>query len=142
MTLGRKQLGDWLPIKLLCRNTSFAEAAPVIAPSYTIYPNDSDSPVTGADTVSMPPIHRDELTGHFRSFHKLDSNFSTGQYRILKEYTIGSSAFAKEDRFEIVAGGHTGGAYVSLFWYSRPHADFLIGQLDDGTIEMRPSPRI
>lgn len=140
MNLGRRELGEWLPIYLVCRSGPLVEAAPVVAPAYSIYPGDSDTPLES--DVTMPPINRDELTGHFLAHHRLGPKFSTGHYRVLKEWTVGTNSFAETDSFEIVGGGSSKGAYVGLFWYERPHAKYLIGQLDDGTIERRPSPRL
>jgi hypothetical protein len=41
-----------------------------------------------------------------------------------------------------MAGGNAKGAYVALHYYPRPHANYIVGQLDDGTLEMRRGPKV
>jgi hypothetical protein len=60
----------------------------------------------------------------------LGSSFPAGRYRVSYHWTVGGYAGEAEDNFEVAAGGDPAGAVISLCWYERPHANFLIMQLD------------
>lgn len=133
--LGEYFLGEWVSIPLV------AASNPDAAPTVTIY-KANDTPVTGADTITMPPFAQGEQDGFFNRDVQLDANFSAGRYQVLVEYAISASNRAEQHFFQVKAGGNAKGAYVALHYYPRPHAKYLVGQLDDGTLEFRRGPKI
>lgn len=139
--LGEYLLGEWIPIPLVCRDASGNESNPTAAPTLNIY-KANDTPVTGYDDVTVPPFAQGERTGYFNKNVFLNSNFSAGRYIALLQYAVSGSNKAELHFFEVVAGGNAKGAYVALFYYPRPHANYIVGQLDDGTLEMRRGPRL
>lgn len=140
--LGRYQLGEYVRIPVQTRNASAAETAPSAAPTYTLY-KANDTPITGHDTVTMPPKFLGLLTGWFESEIRLSSTFSAGRYNVLIEYSIsGGHTGAEQHSFDVVAGGNANGAYIGLQWYPRPHAKFLVGLLDSNTLEARKNPKV
>lgn len=139
--LGEYFLGEWVPVPVTCVNSSGAIANPSAAPTLSIYKAD-DTPITGANDVTMPPFAQGEQTGFFKRDVQLDSNFSAGRYNCLIEYTVGGSAKVETHSFRVMAGGNAKGAYVALWYYPRPHANYIVGQLDDGTLEARRGPKL
>lgn len=140
MFIGRFQLGDFLPLSVQCM-TSSGEVAPTAAPNYTIY-NSSDTIVTGADDVKLPPLDKSILTGWFAGEHQLGSNFSNGIYTVRIEWASGGSNYAKVFGFQIVPGGNSTGAYIGMEFFTPPHANYVVGMSDAGTVEGRKNPRV
>ena len=136
----RYALGEWLSVHVLCRDTNDDPVAPTAAPTYTIYTNADDSSPTGYDTVTFEPYNQDALTGWFHTVVHLGSGLSTGQHRLLVEWAENGNAHNLLHRFEIVAGGNTSGAYTQLHAQRYPHAEFVIGQTDSGSLELNRSP--
>ena len=137
--LGEYFLGEWVHIPVVCKDASDDEAAPDAAPTLTIYKAD-DTPIV--DGVTMPPLAEGELDSLFSLEVQLDSDFSAGRYIALVEYAVSASNKAEVHFFRVMAGGHASGAYVALHYYPRPHARYLVGQLDNGTLEFRRGPKL
>lgn len=140
MYLGEYFQGEWVSVPLVTANTSDVEADADAAPTVSIY-KASDTPITGADDETMAPFAQGERVGFFNRDFQLDSNFTAGRYIVLVEYTITSDK-ADLHFFEVVAGGDDKGAYVAMFYYRRPHANYIVGQRDDGELEFRRGPKI
>lgn len=139
MYLGEYLLGEWVSIPVVCRNASRAESNPTAAPVLSIYKAD-DTPIV--DDVTMAPFAQGERTGYFNRDVQLGASFSTGRYFALIQYAVSGSNKAELHFFEVRAGGNAKGAYVALHYYPRPQAKFIVGQLDDGTLEMRRGPKL
>lgn len=139
--IGRFILGDFLPLHVMCINGSLVEAAPTTAASYTIY-DSSGTVITGADDVKMAPHDKPTRTGWFYAEHRLGSNFSAGRHDVLVEYTVSGSVRTRQFCFEIVAGGHTSGAYIGLEYQASPQARFVVGLPEAGTLEQRKGPSV
>jgi hypothetical protein len=139
--LGEFFQGEWVNIPVVCRNASLAEANATAAPVLNIYRADN-TPITGADDITMAPFAQGERTGYFNRAVQLDSNFTAGRYVCHIAYAVSGSNKAELHFFQVVAGGNAKGAYVALWYYPRPHAKYIVGQLDDGTLEMRRGPKI
>lgn len=136
--LGRYQLGDWLPINEECFTTAATEVAPTAHPTVSIY-KANDTPVL--DAAKLAPFDKPTRTGWFRTEVFLGSSYSTGRYHGLISWASGGSNYATQFCFDIVAGGNNSGTYIGLEHYRRPHADYVVGLLDGGTLEFRRNPR-
>lgn len=134
--LGRFQLGDWLPIQMVTYDETRQPVAPTAAPVMTIY----DASGTATLSRSIPPMHVGVKTGLFKFEQPLNSDFSAQQYFAHVSWTEGTHDGAELFAFRVVAGGNNKGAYDSLYFYSRPHADFIVGKTDMGTLETRRNP--
>lgn len=141
MYLGEYFLGEWVEIPVWCRAADGTETAPDAAPSLTIF-KANDTPVTNHDGLTMPPLAEGKVTGLFQRDVQLGSNFSAGRYIVLVEYEVSSSAKADVHFFRVMAGGNASGAYVAMHYYPRPHGKYIVGQLDDGTLEQRRGPKL
>lgn len=137
--LGEFFQGEWVSIPLVCRNASGDEANPTAAPVLNIYRAD-DTPIL--DDVTMARFAQGERTGYFNRAVQLTSSYTAGRYFALITYAVSGSNKAELHFFEVVAGGNSSGAYVALWYYPRPHAKYIVGQLDTGTLEMRRGPKL
>ena len=150
MLLGRYQKGAWLPVSVQCRD-NLVVLAPDNAPVMTIY---DSSFSTVLAPRSIPPRALGRRTGLFEIEQFLGSEFSEGIYHILVTYSatvatmwrggvaeaFETKNFADLLRFEVVPAGHESGAYINLYFYERPHADYVVGQLDADVLEFRKNP--
>lgn len=135
--LGDYQLGDWISLDVVTSNASGVPTAPTTCPTLTII----DASGTSVLSRLIPPVLLGSKTGLFGFQQPLDSNFSAQQYFALIEWTVGSFDGKQISSFEVVAGGNNKGAYDSIHFYDRPHADFIVGKTDIGTLETRRNPR-
>jgi len=136
MFLGRYQQGAWLPLSVQCRGNLVA-VDPTAAPTINIY-NPSFTNILGPR--SIPPRAPGKLTGLFELEQFLGSEFSAGIYTLLVSYANGGSSYADLFKFEVTAAGHQNGGYTNLYFYERPHANYVVGQLDSDVLEFRKNP--
>lgn len=136
---GRYQLGQHLPIMVLARGSDETPGVPTDTPRATIY-----SPA-GAVVMffDLPVVDRYSQTGLFGMPLRLGADFATtGLYRAEYHYLIGSYYGIEEDGFEIVAGGNADGSVISMYYYDRPHAKFIVQELDSGKLRQGRNPTI
>jgi hypothetical protein len=136
MFLGRYKKGDWLPLSVQCRD-NLAVVAPDAAPEISIY-SPAFSKVFGPR--SIPPRASGRRTGLFEIEQFLGSEFSVGIYNVIVTYAKSPNFFADLLSFEVVPSGHQDGSYINLYFYERPHADYVVGQLDADILEFRKNP--
>lgn len=136
--IGRFQLGEILPLRLQCRTTAATEVSPTNAPTYQIYKT-NDTAVVAA--TKLAPYIKGALTGWFVGEEPLDSTFSAGRYNVVYTWASGGSTYRRTDTFEVTAGGNSSGQYLGLRFARYPHADYVIGLTDLGTLEQRRNPR-
>lgn len=136
MFIGRYKKGDWLPLSVQCRD-NLAVVAPDAAPMVNIYSPTFSKVFTAR---SSPPRASGRRTGLFEIEQFLGSEFSTGIYNVLVTYSKSPKNFADLLSFEVVPSGHQDGSYINLYFYERPHADYVVGQLDGDVLEFRKNP--
>lgn len=138
MYRGRQMLGTEISLGVLCINGSLVPSAPTAAPTVDIY-SASEKILAG---ISMPPMDRYRTTGYFQHKIFLDGRFSAGQYRAVYRYTVGSYNAVVVDFFEVVAGGNVAGTPIAMYFYRRPHCDWVVQQADSGRIFKRRNPNL
>jgi len=138
MYLGRYMLGEWVPFKVVTRSTARVPSSPTAAPTLRIY----DAAGNTVATSSMPIYQKNIRTGTFILEKLLDSSFSAGQHVALIEFTVGGNALKELHHFEVIAGGHSQGAYLGIHFYRPPHADYLVGITEDGSTDRRKNPKV
>ena len=138
MYRGRYQLGQEIPLTVLTVNGSGTPTAPTEAPFYEVH-NTSGKVKSGK---FMPVLDRFGVTGLFQANVRLDTDFSPGRYTVVYRWLAGSFQGVEYSSFEVVAGGDADGAVIAAFWYERPHADFLVQQLDSGKLVRGKNPRL
>ncbi len=135
----RSRLGQEIRIGVQCRNGSRTPSAPDAAPTFRIYPEAAGAAVI---TGSLPPTERYTATGLFEYMQRLTSAFSAGRYYVRYAYAISAVQYVDFDAFEVTAGGNTAGMFLSLMFLDRPDSDWIIGQLDMGTISINRGPHV
>ena len=137
MWLGRYQLGQTVPLRLQCRNAASVAFLPSQPPLAKVF---------GASGLvrskAMPILDRYVITGLFQLPLYLDGQFAPGLYESVYHFTDGSYYGIEVDNFEVVGGGNAAGAIVSMHWYERPHAAFVVAELETGNIFAGRNPRV
>lgn len=135
---GRYQIGEYVPLTVWCIDGNGTPTLPDQAPIARVY---SDAALVL--DVRMPIRDRYILTGYFQYPLFLDGRFAAGGHRVVYEYQLSSTLYMADlDTFEVTAGGHADGAILSMFWFNRPTADFLLTQVDSGRLVRRRNPRL
>jgi hypothetical protein len=131
MFIGAYQLGDRVPLAVL------TDALPAAAPVAVVH--GETGPVY---STLLPQIDRAGAPRLFtRSVH-LDARWTPGYYSVQYAWTVAGSGRALVDTFQVLPNGHRDGAVIALYAYHRPHADFLVQQVDSGKIVKGRNPSI
>lgn len=138
MDLGRYQLGDEVPLPLLCLDTSKRPADPDAAPRVAIY----DEAGGAVKDFALPVCDKAETTGWFLGSLFLGSDFAAGHYEAVYRWKVGGNHGGRVDTFEIVAGGSESGQVIALHSYERPHSDFMVQQRTSGRIYKGRNPKV
>ncbi len=137
MHLGRFTAGQFVHIPCHTRSNGHAPFSPPTAPRATIY----DSSDAKLSSFLIPPIDKGGLTGMFVGKLRLSSTYPAGHYRVAINFVANSVKQLAVCHFEVVAGGHVDGAVVSMQFYPRPHANFLVERLDSNQRLIIKNPR-
>lgn len=135
MYLGRFQLGDRMAIPLLTTDADYAPDLPAAAPVLKLY---GPSGATVVVEYKMPPVDKVNYPGLFMIPVHLGPLFSVGQWEAVMWY----DSAQQTANFDIIAGGNSDGHVIALHWYQRPHADFLVQQLDSRKIVKGRNPTV
>lgn len=135
--IGRFQLGDVLPLLLVTRDASLTPQVPTVPPAVTIWSSSAK-----VEKHEMPMIERFITDGMFLARVFLGSAYSTGLYTVSYNYAVGSYQGVETDSFEILPGGSVDGNVMSMYFYRRPQADFIVQGLDSGKIVQGRNPSI
>ena len=135
MYLGRYRKGDWLPVSVQCTN-NLAILTPDAAPVLRFY----TPSFSFMFSRTMPLRAPGRRNGLFEIEQFLGSDFAEGVHHGHVSYSSGGNNFADLFRFEVVPSGHQSGSYINLHFYEKPHASFVVGQLDVDLLEFRKNP--
>jgi hypothetical protein len=137
MHRGSYQLGESVPLAVLCRNTSQVPADPDACPQVEIFGE-------GGERASAKLAIQDPAatTGFFAGKLYLSSLFTPGEYTAVYRWDISGTRLESEDTFSVVAGGDGSGAVIALHTYERPQANFLVQQRQDGQMYKGKNPRL
>jgi len=134
--LGRFQTGQTIFLSLQVPGAVVPDDVPTItvtAPGPTVVLADKEIPV-------KDPFNAKGLF-HFPLFLGLDY-LVTGDYTIDYTWTVASVPDTAQDTFTIVGGGHPDGQVMSMYFYHRPHADFVVHQTELGKISAGRNPKV
>jgi hypothetical protein len=135
---GRQQLGTEITLTVLCVDGNGAPVAPTNAPMMEVY-DSAGNQITGK---RIPPLEQAVVTGLFQYNLFLGALFSAGTYTVVYRWVSGGNHYGEMDTFEIIPGGHADGSVISLYFYERPGARFLVQQLDSGKLVQGKNPRV
>lgn len=131
MNGGRYFAGAFVPIAVLAKEGS---ELPESAPTIRVYRGD-----TLVFTASMPVA--DRLNGWFVLEKQLDDTFTAGHYAAHVSYVLDGESRVAMFMFECLGGDGADGAVVSMAFYDRPHARFLVQRLDSNIRRLVRNPR-
>lgn len=131
MNGGRFFAGAYVPIAALAKEGS---DLPDSAPLLTIYRG-----ATQIMAASMPVA--DRANGWFVLEVQMSATFTAGHYAAHVSYTVGGSPRVAIFYFECLGGDGAAGAVVSMAFYDRPHAKFLVQRLDSNIRRLVRNPR-
>lgn len=135
MNLGRVTLGQQVFLIVECTDAGIAYAPPVV-PVVTVYFED-----TKVVATPLPPVDLGTVTGLFSYGFYLGLGFSLGHYSAVVNYIANGVNKLEVLHFEIVAGGDPYGTVISMAFYPRPHANFLVEKLDSQNRFLARNPR-
>ena len=140
MFLGRYQLGEVVPIAVLCRNRAQAKVRPDAAPLVCIYRLGSSATLACALYASI--TDRAAAVSLFRLALWLDATRFplAGHYLAVITYTSEGADQAEERHFEIVANGDELGVVTGLHAWDRPEADYLLMMTEGGSLRQGRNP--
>lgn len=132
MNGGRFFAGAFVPIAVLAKEGS---DLPTSAPLLTVYRGS-----TQILSASMPVA--DRANGWFVLEKQMDATFTAGHYAAHVSYVLDGSPRVAIFYFEVVGGADgASGAIVSMAFYDRPHAKFLVQRLDSNIRRLVKNPR-
>lgn len=74
---------------------------------------------------------------------RIGQGFSVGSFRVQTAGVFGGVASdGPAFSFDVIGGGDSGGAIISMFVSVRPEATYVVGQLDSGRLAVAKNPRI
>lgn len=137
MFRGNVQLGQEVILGLQCLDASGVPVLPDESPVIDVY-----APGHVVAGKKIPINDKAGVTGFFQYGLFLDLKFTVGPCLVTYRYHAGAYEGFAEDTFTILPGGHPDGTIISLAWYHRPHANFLVAQLTSGKLVKGRNPTI
>ena len=137
MYLGRHQLGTWLDITLQCLDLNGIAVMPTYVPVLKVW-----SASALVLNQEMPLVDKQIQVGLFCYHLFLGDVFAEGPYSYDTVYIHGGAVFMNTGRFDVIAGGNVDGQTLSVHYYHRPHADFIVSQVESGKLLKGKSPRV
>lgn len=137
MWLGQSQLGTYLDFWLQCTDADGVKSMPDYVPWLKVW--------IGSDlvqTLEMPVIDKVSQVGLFCEHLFLGNQFSLGQGTAEMHYRVGGKFGIETRTFEIIAGGHTDGQTLGMYWYPKPDVEYVVFQSESGKITKGKGARV
>ena len=135
--LGRQQLGSVLDIYLQCVDSADTPSIPTNPPQLKVRFG-----TTVVLAAEMPVIEKSVRTGRFYYPLKLANQFTTGHYNFTCFYKVSTFHGFLNGTFEIIAGGDAGGQVLNMYFFDRPHADFVVYGTEFGSVYRGRNPQV
>ena len=129
MYRGRFQQGQTLGMLLVTTDASSTPQKPDRPPVLKIWQG-----ATLVLSAEVPMIDRATDLGHFLARVFLGNSFPAASYEVTFQWQVGSYAGMQTDNFDVVPGGSPDGNIMAMYFYRRPHANFVIQSLESGRI--------
>ncbi|MBX6312831.1 MAG: hypothetical protein IRY99_07945 [Isosphaeraceae bacterium] len=135
--LGRYQRGQAVTLGVRVLGPDRLPAMPDSAPTARVY---GDGGLVA--TYRLPIIDKGGQVGMFQRPVAIGLEYERGRYRVVYQYAVGAHAGMVIDTFEVIPGGDSGGAVISMYAYDRPEARYVVAQLSDGKLVQGRNPRL
>lgn len=137
MYLGRYQLGQYVPLRLVTQTVAGAPTLPDAAP--TLYTWSGTSKI---ETLLVPAIDQKRTTAMFFLPLFLGSLYAVGNYRVVYQWANSSVTNQAVDTFEIVTGGDALGDVAAMHAYDCPDGTFVVRQVGRGLLTVGRGPHV
>jgi len=137
MFLGRYQLGDLVPLTVLCTGPDGSPLDPDSAPAARIYPASGGL----VAEVALPCRDRPATTGLFGGRILLGPSYAPGRYLIQCRWQAGTFHGGRLLSLQVLPGGDATGTVTALCHYDRPGATHVINARTSGAIKKGRNPR-
>lgn len=88
----------------------------------------------------MPILDRRQIDGLFHLPIFLGAGYEAGHHSVTMTYQVSSHQGVDQAEFEILPYGDTDGHLLSMYFFRRPHADFVLWQTESGKIKKGRNP--
>ncbi len=134
---GRKILGSYVTLSVLCRDGVGDPLPPDEAPLASIYGDAGH-----ITTFRIPPCERAIIPGYFQYGLFLGPSYSVGVYSVVYSWHFTTDYYGEVDTFTVIPSGNHDGSVISMHYYERPGARFLVQQLDSGKLIVAKNPHL
>jgi hypothetical protein len=128
--LGRVRRGDWAELTL---STTAVPDSPPVAIIL-------DNSMATVATLMMPATTPDGL--NFSLPLQISLAYSVGTFSVFYHYKLAGQSTIQQQTLEVVPGGDSGGAVISMYSIDRPEVRSLVAQLDSGVLVLGRSPSV
>lgn len=137
MYIGRWQLGTYVPLTVLTQAANGAAILPDDQVNLVLF---DTATYTRQGPYRLPVVDSVNRPGVFTYGLFLTSDFSPGRYIVEFRWNVAGYIGLKADIFDVVEGGNSDGSIVSIDFWNRPEADYVIAILDGGKIIQGRNP--
>lgn len=130
MDLGRFRRGDWVPLSFTVQQLPDSIPVAVILDINSVQ----------VDAKMMPAVTPDGLT--FLLPYQIGLLYEVGNFNVYFSYVLSGTPTLQNAAFEVVPGGDSGGAVISLYSIDRPEVRSIVAQLDSGVLVLGRSPTV
>lgn len=136
--IGRYQVGQEIPLFVLCRTADRVPTVPDSPPVAKILDASGDV----MDAIQLPICDRYNQDGYFLIRYRLGAGFGLGSYTVETTYVLSGVPYVLISTFEVMDGGDIGGPVISLYAVERPQARYVIAQLGTGRLVQGRNPSV
>ncbi len=136
VSLGRYPLGGTVHLYLVCTDGARAPALPDNAPRLAVFDSSGNRVLTKQIAIQ----DRYQVTGLFHHPLFLGAPFGTGHYGVELSYSISGAPFLETAAFDVTGDGNVEGDTLAMYFFRRPHADFVVWQTESGKIKKGRNP--
>lgn len=128
--LGRFRRGDWAPLSLSVASRPDGPPIAVIL----------DGSMSQVAAIPMPSTTADML--NYLLPIQISLTYSVGTYSVFYHYLIAGQSVMQQATLDVIAGGDSGGAVISMYSVDRQEVRSIVAQLDSGILVLGRSPTV
>jgi hypothetical protein len=132
MSIGRYQLGDYVPLSLQTTDQNLLSTIPDADPAIKLYRNG-----TLVTTTTMSVLDPNRAVEQYVLRYQPNN---LGSWIAVMTYALSAITYTKVESFLVVAGGNSTGAIVAAHSLRLPGHDYVVCQADGGTLRYGRNP--
>lgn len=139
MYIGTYQVGREVTYRVHTTNASKTPQAPDEAPLMFLYDANGTTIYGGR---SVPSRDYPLKTGLFEGRIFLDERFEVGNYTLRVSWLVSGTEFSRTLCFEVIPASDGSGQVLSMYYFQKPNANYLVQGRDSGRIYKGKNPRV